>query len=221
MGLNKNYICIVVTVLTLTCISFKAYSSTESEEISLPDSVRRSIASQSVDDTSAFDECRIHGGVSLINSFQDYSIAAGIRERGGIRGFDLNLGIDLFSPHWIAEGEIIALPESQINDTRLSSNGFELRMLYDTNIIESVTVHGGVGIASRSYHIKTLARADLSGVQAGERSFASGATVLVGGADYWPSQEISIGIEVSNHIPMANGDDPTSIDMGIKLNGHF
>ncbi|MDZ4676166.1 MAG: hypothetical protein SGI74_01545 [Oligoflexia bacterium] len=172
------------------------------------------------DTESVFDEVRIHAGVAFVNSFQDFAIAPGVRERGGIKGFDLNFGVDLFSDHWLAEGHIINFPESGISDTRISSNGFELRLIYDTAIYEGLTVHGGVGVASRTYSIKTSQRPDKS-VLRNDRSFSSGATVLAAGMDYWLNGLFSTGIELGNHIPMASGDDPSSMDLTIKVNGHF
>jgi hypothetical protein len=160
-----------------------------------------------------FDETRFHGGVALIQSFQDLQIAPGQRERGGIRGFEINVGVDLFSQNWIAQGVLTFFPESNINNTTLTSNSFELQVLYEKPVLYGVTLHGGVGLANRFYNLRTKGIAD--------RSFYSGATAFTVGADYWPSGEVSVGVEVSNHLPIANGDDPSSMDFGIKLTGHF
>ena len=192
--------------------SSKASAQPNSEDISLPADLQTT-KFHLEEEPSVLDECRIHGGLSLMNSFQDFAVSQGIRERGGIKGFQLNLGIDLFSIHWIAEGDLLYFPESQVGSTRLSSNSFELRFLYDTPIFEAVTVHLGAGIGNRTYNIKN----DLYP----SRSFGSGATVLVTGIDYWANADISAGVELSNHLPLANGDDPSSVDLGIRLNGHF
>ncbi len=172
------------------------------------------------DETSIFDETRIHGGVALLQSYQDFMIAPGMRERGGIRGFELSLGVDLFSQNWIAEGVVMSFPEASIADTTMSANAFELRMLYEKPIFYGVTVKGGVGLGSRSYNLKTKARVGTNIIDT-DKSFSSGATVFVLGLEYWPSGEVSAGVEVSNHLPMASGDDPSSVDLGIKLSGHF
>ena len=100
-----------------------------------------------------------------------------------------------------------------MSKSSLSSNTFELRVLYEKPIFYGVTVHGGVGLANRFYNIKSKGVPD--------RSFYSGATALVAGVDYWPSGDVSAGVEVTNHLPLASGDDPSSLDFGIKLSGHF
>jgi hypothetical protein len=173
-----------------------------------------------VDDYSIFDDVRIHIGVAMINSFQDIPLAAGVRSSATAHGVELNLGVDMFSPHWIVEGVLDSLPETAAGDARFSTNGFELRALYDTAIFEAVTVHLGLGVANRNYNIKTAARADGS-VKASDTTFQSGATVLAAGIDYWPNANVSAGVEVTDHAPMASGDDPSSLDMAVKVTGHF
>src|SRR5947209_4504950 len=83
------------------------------------------------DDHSIFDDVRLHAGVAFMNSFQDVLTSSGVRERGGLKGFDLNFGADLFSEHWIAEGHLISYPEALLSSSRVAANGFELRLLYD------------------------------------------------------------------------------------------
>jgi len=205
-----------LNLLVLACIlSLSVIAKADDEDLAPQNSV--SLRDQ---DTSVFDETRIHLGISLVDSMQDYLIAPGVREKGTLRGFELGLGVDLFSPEWIAEGIISTFPQDSISDTNLSLSGFELRLLYEKPIFYGVTLHGGVGLGSRAYNLKTKPRADHT-VAALDKSFNSGASVLVFGADYWPSGEVSAGLEVTNHLPMAAGDDPSSIDFAVKLTGHF
>lgn len=169
---------------------------------------------------STFDDVRIHLGASLLQSYQTFSIAPGYQAQGGIRGFQLGLGIDLFSPHWIAQGLLINYPTAGIEDTTLSSNAFELRLIYDYPILLGVTLHGGMGIGNRYYNIKTQSRIGTS-VMDGESSFNSGAVSLVAGVEYWPTGEISGGIDLSHHMPMASSSEPSSFDLAIQISGHF
>ncbi|MCC6278566.1 MAG: hypothetical protein IT289_11690 [Oligoflexia bacterium] len=175
--------------------------------------------SSSDDDLSIFDDVRLHAGVAYLTSFQEIPLGPGVRERGGINGFDLNFGIDLFSQHWIAEGHVMNFPETSLGDSRVSSNGFGLRILYDTAVAEGLTVHGGVGVASRAFNIKSTSKTPLN--RRFDRTFQTGSTVLVGGIDYWPTGQLSFGLEISNHLPMASDQDPNSLELAIKLNGHF
>ncbi|MBK9293336.1 MAG: hypothetical protein IPM57_02670 [Oligoflexia bacterium] len=170
--------------------------------------------------TSIFEENRIHIGASLVHSFQDFQIAKGVRESGGVRGFELSLGLDLFSQNWIAQALVSNYPETSLSDTTFSTNGFELRLLYERPILYGVTLHGGIGLGNRFYSIKTKSRPGTS-VVAKSSSFQSGATAFVFGADYWPSGDVSAGVEISTHLPMGSSDEPSSVDLAIKLSGHF
>lgn len=197
-----------------------AETDTKEEYLPIPE-LNQTIAPKITDDNSSiFDDVRLHAGAAFIDSFQDFKIAPGIRQRGAVSGAQLNFGVDLFDTHWIVEGDLVNIPQTAVGDTRLSTNGFELRLLYETAILEGVTVHAAAGVASRNYDIITAARTDGS-VSSGEQTFSSGATVLAAGIDYWVSGQMSAGIEFDNHLPMASGDDPSSIDIAVRLNGHF
>jgi hypothetical protein len=161
---------------------------------------------------STFDEVRIHLGVSLLQSYQTLTVSPGHEIEGGIRGFQLGLGIDLFSPHWIAQGLLVNYPTASIEDSTLSSSAFELRLLYDYPVLVGVTLHGGAGIGNRFYSVKSPVN---------EGSFNSGAVSFVAGVEYWPTGEISGGIDLSHHMPMASGQDPSSYDLAIQISGHF
>lgn len=172
------------------------------------------------DEPSLFEENRLHVGAALVHSFQDYQIAPGTRERGGLRGFELSLGLDLFSQNWIAQAIVSNFPDTAISDTNLATNGFELRLIYERPILYGVTLHGGFGLGNRFYNIKTRQRPN-SNISNKTQTFQSGATTFAFGADYWPAGEVSAGVEISTRLPMASGDDPSSVDFGIKLSGHF
>lgn len=204
---------LILVITSLLLSSTPAFSAYDDDEIS----GSRVILSQ--EEASIFDETRIHLGVSLIQSMQDYLIAPGVRERGGLRGFQLALGLDFFSPQWIVEGIIMNFPQNSISDTDVALTGFELRVNYEKPIFYGITVHGGAGVANRVYNVKTQNREGI--VVQSDRSFTSGASVLALGLTYWPSGEVSAGVEVTNHLPMARGDDPSSVDLSFKLTGHF
>jgi hypothetical protein len=161
---------------------------------------------------SIFDEVRLHAGAAFLNSYQNVPIGQGQRATGGARGMQFNFGVDLFNPKWILQGSLFSLPQQNINGAQISSNGFELSCLFETPIFEEITMHGGLGIEDRNYGIKSFL---------GDNSMTSGAYVLSTGVDYWPAPYISMGLEVSGHLPMASGDDPNSVDLGVRLNGHF
>jgi len=220
--MKRNGIRILGVVFMLLSLEYRANAladDSKDEYLPIPELNYQNPAKQT-DDYSIFDEVRLHAGAAFINSFQDFMIAPGVRERGGVKGVQINFGVDLFSTNWMIEGDLVNIPETAIGDTRISSNGFELRMVYETPLIEALTVHADLGVASRGYNIKTSARPDGS-VANGQQSFSSGATVLAAGLDYWVSGQISCGLEFANHLPMANGDDPSSLDLAVRVNGHF
>jgi len=166
------------------------------------------------DEYSALDDIRIHGGFALINSLQQVPVDGEHLSTASSRGIQANLGIDLFSPNWIAEGSVLNYPETRQDNFTVASNGFELKIFYTGAIIERVTLHGGPGISSRNFTIKT----DSSSAS---RSVSAANTVLAFGADYWVSGHLSIGLEGSARMPMVSANDPQSTDFAIRIDGHF
>ena len=203
----------LVTVMILSSLlAAKSLAAEEEQERYTPIPELNYHPPKDTENTSIFDEVRLHAGAAFLNSYQNVPIGQGQRATGGIRGMEFNFGVDLFNPKWILQGALFSLPQQNINGAQVSSNGFELSCLYETEIFEQVTMHGGLGIESRNYGIKS---------NLGDHSMASGAWVLATGVDYWPTTFISTGLEVAGHLPMASGDDPSSIDLGVRLNGHF
>jgi hypothetical protein len=170
------------------------------------------VAPKAVNNSSMFDEVRLHAGAAFIDSFQNIGIGNGQRVSGGVQGAEVNFGADLFSQNWILEGALFSIPQTTLGTAQISSNGFELRLVYETAIFEGVTIRGDLGIADRNYGVKS---------SNGDNSLTSGATVVGFGMDYWPVAYLSLGLGISDHIAMSNGDDPSSIDLAIKVNGHF
>src|SRR4051812_16017698 len=83
---------------------------------------------ENTDETSVFDEMRLHAGASFVNSYTQFKIGNNVSEKGNLRGLQLNIGMDLFNEHWIVEGLVQSMPEMSVGDTKISSNGFELRL---------------------------------------------------------------------------------------------
>jgi len=203
----------LVLILILASLTFTAGTkSLASEEEYAPIPELNYHPPKDTNNPSIFDEVRLHAGAAFLNSYQNVPIGQGQRVQGGMRGIQFNFGIDLFNPKWILQGALFSLPQATLGNAQISSNGFELSLLYETSIYEEVTLHGGLGIESRNYGIRS---------PLGDDSMASGASVLVTGLDYWPAPFISAGLELSGHLPLASGDDPSSVDLGIRLNGHF
>jgi hypothetical protein len=198
--------------LVFITLSFSGAKSLAAEEEYAPIPELNYNPPKEKDTSSMFDDVRLHAGAAFLNSYQNVPLNQTQRAEGGMRGVQFNFGVDLFNPKWILQGALFSLPQATLGNAQVSSNGFELSLLYEASIYEQVTMHGGLGIESRNYGIR-------SGF--GDNSMSSGASVLVTGLDYWPATFVSAGLEVSGHLPLANGDDPSSIDLGIKLNGHF
>lgn len=211
----KKTLLLLIAGLTWT-ISLHADEWSSDQSTWFPELSRK----KQTDPLSIFDDVRLHGGISFLSSLQEMQINSDNRIRGGVRGFGITFGVDLFSRNWIAEGVLVNFPESPIDNYRVSSNGFELRLLYSLEMTRNFTATFGPGMASRNFRI-IRSGPGLDGIIPPEKTFQSGSTVLTAGAHYWPGQEISIGLEAANYMPMAGAEDPSALDLGVNISGHF
>jgi hypothetical protein len=208
MKIYRSLGLIIFTLLSHSAISLAA----EEEEVYTPIPELNYTPPKKVKSESVFDDIRLHAGAAYVSSFQDVPLGGGQRARGGMRGAQFNFGVDLFSQYWILQGNLFSLPQTTFDQAQVSENGFELRQIFETPIMDAVTFHVGLGIEDRNYTIRS---------SQGDNSMASGAWVIATGFDYWPAPFISSGVELSAHLPLANGDDPSSYDLGVRLSGHF
>lgn len=99
-----------IACLMIASIETKAQShmdsSADTEELSYDDLVNelsaRQRRQQGVSEESPFDKIQIHGGMGLINSFSTFQIS-GKNSARYQNGLQLSMGVDLFSPNWVAE----------------------------------------------------------------------------------------------------------------------
>jgi len=181
----------------------------------------RTTSRRSTDSLSSFDDVRLHGGVAIVQSIQQIALNDSGTQMGtaSTRGIQANLGIDLFSQHWIAEGSVLNYPEFRQDNFSVASNAFELKLLYTGAVSRGLTLHGGPGICSRNFTIKV--DNDPAQKLGGQRTISTANTVFVAGANYWVSGSLSIGLEGAARIPMTSSTDPQSTDLGIRIDGHF
>ena len=100
---------IFIACLLLLPFGTKAQShsdASDSEELSYDDLVNelsaRQRKQQGIAAESPFDRIQIHGGMGLINSFSTFQIHGKNAARYQ-NGLQLSMGVDLFSPNWVAE----------------------------------------------------------------------------------------------------------------------
>ncbi|MBX2989249.1 MAG: hypothetical protein KF802_15280 [Bdellovibrionaceae bacterium] len=94
-------------LVAFSCLTMvqSARASEEVEELSYEDLVEQLSSRQKAQAPPAgspFDEVRIHPGLGFVNSFSSFQVDGKNLSRNQ-NGMQLSLGVDLFSPNWMAE----------------------------------------------------------------------------------------------------------------------
>lgn len=161
-----------------------------------------------------FDSIWIHGGVGFANMMQTLNLDNGQKLHLNQRGFQASLGIDLFSPNWMAEGVARSFTESSDASTQVNLKEFELKIFYKNRFARNFGFRAGAGLAARYMNIR----------QAGGLSmdYTTPSSVGTMGLDLFLSQGFSIGADLSARNTMiAETPDQTSYDATLRLDTHF
>lgn len=165
-----------------------------------------------------FADVRIHAGVGLVSSLISLQTFDGDRFSGFQNGFEANLGIDLFSPLWMAEGAIRRYSVSELDRSTSSAlHEFNLKIIYRTPASRSLKLHFGFGLAARFLELK---RKIQNQVQNEEHSTPS--SILSIGLESPLSRELSLGVELGYRSAMVRDTiDRSAMDASLKLAAHF
>jgi len=179
-----------------------------------------------------FDNVQIHVGVGIANSVFTIQHPEGIpgSTQANSRGAQINLGIDLFSPNWVAEGGMVNYFESEYSRSKVSGQEFDLKLLYKNQLENAVTFKVGMGLAARymdvTYKTERAAKndkgEDIKIHEEMKERYTTPTTLAVVGADIYLAKMLSIGGEVLARNTLTNETpDQTSIDFTVRLDAHF
>lgn len=162
-------------------------------------------------DQDPFDQVKIHFGIGLVTSYLSYESNIG-PVRGTHQGVQASLGIDLFSPNWMAEGVVRSFSETEIDNTRASLHEFDIKILYSFNSHTSLVPFMGMGMAARYLDVtdKTL------------NKYTTPASIFCLGSAFNINGNLSLAGEVSYRRPFSDETiERSAADITVRLNTHF
>lgn len=213
--MKKTFFAILPFVFIFT-INTKVQAQ-EYEEVSYDELVNRlskkkNSISQSTN-SNVLDEIMIHAGFGLSTSSLSYEVS-GVPAQKQISGFQLSLGIDLFSPQWVAEGAIRNFGSQETASEVKSFREMDLKIMYKSLVeTNSLYFHLGTGITTRYLKISNY------GSEVNETTPAS---VFFIGLDNPLSKFLSVGFDLSYRSGMLNKSiDKSSVDLMLRMDTHF
>ena len=161
-----------------------------------------------------FESIWIHGGIGVATVMQDLDFGDGQHIYLGQRGVQAALGIDLFSPNWMAEGTVRNFNEQADARASILLKEFELKILFKDKFSRQLGYHLGGGLAARYMTIRH--------VNYGTLEYTTPSSVASLGMDLFLSDRISLGAEMSaRNTLISETIDRVSYDATLRLDTHF
>ncbi|MEK6556262.1 MAG: hypothetical protein AABZ31_13530 [Bdellovibrionota bacterium] len=165
---------------------------------------------------SDFDSIKIHAGAGLVNSNLRLDTPKGLASNATVRGVELFVGIDLFSPAWIAEGAVRTFTSERFSGTTLSLREFDLKVISRNQISKTMFWRAGAGMSARYLDFAEKP------AQLEKRAYTTPASEFVAGLGAQFSPAFSAGIDLSYKNSLINDTiDKSSVDGNIRLTGTF
>jgi hypothetical protein len=203
----------LVAFVQIPTISFADdYSDYDSIVEELSSSSRYTASSTSSD---PFDQIRFHAGVSLVASRVGLDLPKGLPANTNLRGVQAHLGIDLFSPNWVAQGSVRSFSPEPFLSGEVSVREFSLEVVHHfrPGSRADLTIGGGMGA-------RYLDITEVEGPF--QKSNTTPVSILSLGLNSNVSSGINIGGNISYRSALVNESvDEDSVDAGIHFGGRF
>jgi hypothetical protein len=160
-----------------------------------------------------FENVLIHAGIGMSAIVESVTLPDNNVTYLNQKGIQAALGIDLFSPNWMAEGTARSFGESEDAVNRVSLKEFELKVFYKRRFSSQLGLRAGGGLSGR---YMTIRQADTI------IDTTTPSSVATIGFDFFLSEGLSLGVEVSGRQAMIGETlDRASADGTVRIDTHF
>ncbi len=219
---------ICLLALSTATVAPKAWSFDDEEETYSYDvivnSLNRQVESQdqatsrarntNVTSNDPFENVWMHAGAGLVNVTQTIDYDDGSKAYLNQKGVQASLGIDLFSPNWMAEGTVRSFDDNEDTSTQVSLKEFELKIFFKDRMAKNLGYRVGGGLSGR---YMTITRQGLETLD-----YSTPSSVGTVGIDLFLTDRFSLGAEISARSAMiAETLDRSSLDGTLRLDAHF
>jgi hypothetical protein len=165
------------------------------------------------DANDPLDNIKLHAGVGLLTSANNINTGQGSDTLKYQNGFQLSLGIDLFSPEWAAETALRNFGQAKSGSETRSLREFDLKLMHRHMLSSSSGFRLGAGIGTRYLKIDDV------NVNIDDTTPTA---LIFGGLDIYAAKNFSVGIESGFRTSMVNQtSDRGSLDLTVRLDTYF
>lgn len=166
----------------------------------------------------SFETIRFHVGVGLVTSTTKISTPLPTTAKDvDLQGFEARFGIDLFTPHWVAESAVRSYNPESYASGEVHLREFDLLVLYHTSAGRPFDFNIGGGMTARYLTFNNITSRENFA-----RDNTTPSSVFTLGVDFGLTRAFSLGAQISYRNPFVNETaDKGSIDGGVQLTGHL
>ncbi len=159
-----------------------------------------------------------HGGVAYTTSYLVVDPEFGAKLNGVLKGVEFTFGIDLLSRYWVAEGSVRSYqPENLDRNTQISLREFDLRLVYNDDLNQTMKYRLGIGLSSRYLTFKSRIPSEIV-----KDRYTTPSSIIFAGTQLSLSEKVSIGPDIAYRSALVDDTvDKKSFDANIRLNAHF
>lgn len=210
---------LLFTLITMTFVQAQAQDNLRSyedivRELSGPNRVNTRIGS----DGTQFEKIRLHAQVGGIASRVALKLPSSLPSSVSLGGVEAVLGIDLFSPRWIAEGALRSYNPKDFADSEISMKEFDLRVVHQVPLWKTMDFRWGIGMSARYLSFSN----ELAESQDTALEYTTPASVFLLGAQTKFSHAVGLTAELAYRSRLVSDTvDRNSIDGSIRISGSF
>lgn len=207
------------------CLSFvqagRPLSAHASDDYSSYDDIVRELKASEVATSvpsrtdSDFEAIRIHAGTGFVSTHANFRTPGGMPDSASLNGFEVFMGIDLFSRNWIAEGAARSFNPEAFAGTKIALREFDLKIIHRDTIGRTVYWRGGLGVAARyiTFDQKPLGLND---------SYTTPATIFLLGLGAQFNSNLSLGADLNYRTALITDTiEKSAVDGNLRLTGTF
>jgi len=155
------------------------------------------------------DSTRVIAGAALVGNYVNANAGSAM-----LSGFDLHLGVELFSPQWVAEMNLRSFNNGRVNSaTSVSLEDYDLQLVHQNDLQKTVSLRVGGGLSAQ--YLKTS-------VNGNSTTDTTPCFVALIGVDKAFSPKFSIGPDVSYRLPLeSDSGEKSSLDASLRVNFYF
>ncbi len=205
-------------LFSLLMLASTLVQAAEYEEVSYEDLVnqinkRKSTVIRNANDP--LDQNLLHAGFGLISSAHTLNTSRGRADTRYQTGFQLTLGIDLFSPQWSAETALRNFGQTSSGSETWSLREFDLKLMNRDMLSASAGYRVGAGLGNRYLKLED----PLAQLSVNDNTPTA---VFFGGLDIFLKKNLSLGIESGLRTSMVTDTtDKNSFDLTVRLDTYF